>query len=147
MQTVTQLAQAVSAVIVAALTDVDADDLNSYVPTIDSNRIALVGVPAGTRSTLRPLDLNGATWEAEHVVRLQLWVKFDTGDAAACVQRARNIGALALQAIAASDGTGYSLSMDGTPLAAEVAPDVLSVAEIPYIVVTLSVTVWESGSV
>ncbi len=143
MQTVTTLAQAMADAIADAVPDIDAVDLNSYLPAVETRRAALVGVPTGSSTTLTPLTLGGE-WEALHRVRLQLWVKVDTGAADDSMERARNIGHLALIALARADGDGYALAPEGTPLLSEVGPDILSVAEVPYVLVTLTVTVWET---
>lgn len=147
MRTITAQATAMATAIRDACPEVDAVDLNSFLPLVDSRRVALVGTPTGGGSTLRPTNLQGTEWEAVHRVRLQLWVKVDTGAPAADVERAREVGHRALMALAAADGTGYSLQFDGTPLVAEAGPDVLEVAGVPYLLVTLTVTVWEAGAV
>jgi hypothetical protein len=148
MQTVTALAQAMADTIAAAVPAIDSVDLNSYLPAVDAQWVALIGVPTGSASDMRPLTLQGNEWEAVHRVRLQLWVKFDQGDADACMERARDVGFLALQALAANDGDGYSVAMEEErPLRCEVAPDILSVGDVPYLVVTLTATVWETGAV
>lgn len=147
MQTVTALAQAMADVLEAALPEIDAVALNNYLPAVDSTRVALVGAPTGSRGTLRPLTLDGAQWEAEHRVRLQLWVKVEQGDADASMALARDVGARALLALAAGDGGGYSLAMEDVPLESDVAPDLLVVGDVPYVLVNLTATVWETGEV
>lgn len=146
MQDVSVIAAAMVAVLVDALPELDAADLNSFYPAA-TERVALVGVPSGGASTLRPLTLQGEEWEAVHRVRLQLWVHLDTSDAATCMVTARDIGHRALVALAAHDGAGYELVMEGTPLQSEVGPDILSVGEVPHLLVTLTVQVWDAGAV
>ena len=144
MATVSEVTQALMDVLTAALPEIDASDLNSYLPAATTRSVALIGVPTGNVSTLQFTAL-GTGYEAAHRIRLQLWVSFNETDAE-CLERARDIGYRAMSALIAADGTGYELDVDGpdAPLSSEVGAEVLSVAEIPYLLVTVTANVWHA---
>lgn len=148
MSSVTQLTQSLIDVLTAALSEIDAADAAGYEPAIESQSIALIGTALGHSDEGHVYSMGWV--QTVHHIRLELWTKFDQGDAAACITRARDVGHRAIKALVAADGTGaYNLMAAGTGVAIMAATDsqMLVVNSAPYIRTVLTIPCWQKETV
>lgn len=145
MATATTVAEAVVAVIDAALSEVDAASTADYLPAVESQKVALIATALGHADEGH---VYSAGWmHVIHRLRLEFWTKVDQGDVATCVTRARDAGYRAMRALVAGDVTsGYTLASQNTMTYA-VDPQVVVVGDIPYFRGVLTVAVMQKETV
>lgn len=149
MATVTELAEALRAVVDAGLTDVDQSSVGSYTPALATEKIGLIIPPFRQREEGEWLDLSGTVLAVTHEIPLELWTKFtnDPTSLATCMQRARNVGLEAMRVIATGDGTGYVLAMEPPLFRLEVDDSFLEVNGNIFLRSRLTVRVYNEVSV
>jgi hypothetical protein len=137
-------------VILGALADIDEVSLDNYDPPVKTRSVALVLPPFGLRGRVGAIV--GLKTRLVHRIPCELWVKMDTGDLDAVMQRGRDIcleAACELQATAeigsALNGTVTLLGDDtgAAPFEWQVDENPIRVGNVAYIRATLFVTVTE----
>jgi hypothetical protein len=145
----TQVA-ALVATLEAGLPEVDSASTAGYLPAVDTQSIALIATALGHADEAY---YTSAGWmQVVHRVRLEFWVKFDVGNAEACITLARNIGYQAMRVLVAADVTGgYMLHAPahGTGMTGNVDPTPLDPGNsgIPFLRYTLTVPVMQKETV
>lgn len=142
--------------IVGALTDIDQVDTDSYLPPVLTRTAALVIPPFGQQTRIDILTTGGSRFEPvqqsgteSHRIRLEIWVKLDTGKLPATIKRARELPTLAIKAILANptlnnsvDRVGnYGGASNSTSIETETYDRPVTVDGVPYIVIQISVGV------
>ena len=79
---------------------------------------------------------------AVHRIPIEFWVKHD-GKPATTMQRARDVGAAALLALVAADGTGYTLNYSESVTFA-VDPGLTTINSVSWLVANMTVAVIET---
>lgn len=133
----------------ASLPDVDQAATDSYLPPVNTEKIALVIPPFEQASiTWRMTAKLGPVFRS-HRIRCEFWVKVDTGNLALTISRAREIGQRATTALlldrtleGAIQNIGvYGPGDAGMRIESEIASTPITIAGVPYIVHTLIVPV------
>jgi len=141
----TTLVNALLAVILADIADVDTVSSSDFTPAITMAKVAALSPAFELESSF--------TWEAlsddgivvTHRIPIEFWVKHD-GKPAATMQRARDIGASALSALVNNDGAGYELAFD-SPVTFTVDPGLTTVNSLSWLVATMFVSVRDVVSI
>jgi hypothetical protein len=140
MATVESLIAAVMAAIEADVTEVDYSDATSFLPAVTTQSVAMIAVPLGHSDEAR--DFSFGEIETIHRLRVQFWVRLVPGQEATAFPLARAINYRAMQALAAHDGTGYTLAVgDGGGMTGTVAEAIQDVNGAAYLLATLTVPV------
>lgn len=108
MTTPTAIAQTVLDTLKANIADIDFTSLASYLPAIQSNKIAVIGVAVGHQDEMSVLAFGIA--QMVHTLRYLVWTKVTQGQDAVSQKRARDFGYNAMQVLIANDEAGYSLN-------------------------------------
>jgi len=138
MSTVTEIAAAVVDVL-AGLAWLDAASASEYLPAAAGVQAAAFVVPYNQETRTLPDSLvSGMT--LVHVLTVEFWIQHRNGRAAETMQRARDAGTLAIAALLAHDGEGYTVARD---YAFEERIDAAPVEHmgVPWLVSTLRVPV------
>lgn len=140
MATVSSIASAI-ATVVDGVTGVDYASSTDYMPGVQTQSIAALVVPMSQASSGDiHMTLAGGKVEMVHRLPVEFWVKHAQGSASTTMQRAANIGTLAIAALLASDGSGYSLA-PGSTFEETIDNTFIEVGGQPYLVATLIVPV------
>ena len=139
------IVDAMLAVILADVADVDTVSSSDFAPAITTARVAALSPAFELESSFTWESLGGAEIVVTHRVPIELWVKHD-GKPATTMQRARDIGASALSALVDNDGTGYSLAFD-EPVSFSVDPGMTTVNSLSWLVATMFVSVRDAVSI
>jgi hypothetical protein len=147
MASVTEIAEAVLAVLDAGLEDVDFVSSTTYMPALQTANIALMGTPRGHSDEGY---FYSAGWlQATHRLRFEFWVKLVQGQEALYQARARDIGYEAMRVLVAHHGEGYVLqsAQGGIVLASSVEERAVVAGGLPYLVVSLIVPIMQKEAV
>lgn len=139
MATVQSIAEAIQTQM-ATISGVDYTSVDDYLPSIKTQSIACLVLPFGQTDTVTLSDFGPNTAAFTHRIKVEFWVKHVQGKANNTMQRAREIFRLAVFALLAGDGTGYTLSPD-LRIEGNVEQGFLTVESMPYLVATLYVPV------
>lgn len=147
MSTVSQICEALR-VRLSTLPGVDQSTIDEYLPPVKTEMIALV---------IPPLDQKSQTWWVSarrtplfqsYKIRCEFWIKLDTANLSLTLQRAREIGRLAIRALIAEPTLSGAVQLvgvygrDAKPLIeTEVADRPITIAGVPYMVATIVVPV------
>ena len=133
------------AVILADVADVDTVSSSDFAPAITTARVAALSPAFELESSFTWETMSGAEIVVTHRVPVEFWVKHD-GKPATTMQRARDIGASALSALVANDGTGYELVFS-EPVSFSVDPGMTTVNSLSWLVATMFVSVRDTVTV
>ena len=139
MTTPSSIVDAMLTAINAAVVDVDTVSASDFAPAIGTARIAALSPAFEVESRFQWETFDGSEVVAIHRLPIEFWVKHD-GKPAATMQRARDIGASALAALVAADGTGYELVFD-EPVSFSVDPGLTTINSLSWLVATMFVSV------
>lgn len=139
------LVDALLAVILADVADVDTVSSSGFTPAITTAKVAALSPAFELESSFTWEALGGGGIVVTHRIPIEFWVKHD-GSPAATMQRARNIGASALSALVDKDGTGYELAFDN-PVTFTVDPGLTTVNSLSWLVATMFVSVRDVVSI
>lgn len=136
-----------------ALSDVDQADLNSYLPPIRSAAVALVIPPLAQKTRAYTPTAGRGTWVFWHQIRCEFWIKLSSGDISSAVQRAREIGLQAINALL-TDTTlnnnnlriGWYGQSAGQVIESDVTDRPVEVGGVAYLVATVYVPVVDYGA-
>mgnify|MGYP000962019636 CR=1 FL=1 len=139
------IVDAMLAVILADVSDVDTVSSSDFTPAITTTKVAALSPAFELES--------GFSWEVlgvteivvTHRIPIEFWIKHD-GKPAATMQRARDIGASALSALVDNDGTGYELVFS-EPVSFSVDPGLTTVNSLSWLVATMFVSVRDAVSI
>lgn len=150
MSDVSAQVAALVATLEAGLSDIDYASTAGYLPAIDTQGVALIATALGHADD--GFYYSAGWLHVVHRVRLEFWVKFDVGNASACIALARDIGYRAMRVLVAADVTGgYTLvaSGEGAAMTGNVDPTPLDPGNsgIPFIRYTLTVPVMQKETV
>ncbi len=138
----------VDAMLLAINTDVaDVDTVSSsdFAPAITTTKVAALSPAFELESSFTWDTMSATDIVVTHRIPIEFWVKHD-GKPAATMQRARDIGASALSALVANDGTGYELVFS-EPVSFAVDPGLTTVNSLSWLVATMFVSVRDTVSV
>lgn len=139
------LVDALLAVILADITDVDTVSSSDFTPAITTAKVAALSPAFELESSFTWESLGGGSIVVTHRIPIEFWVKHD-GKPAQTMQRARNIGASALSALVDKDGAGYELAFD-SPVTFTVDPGLTTVNSLSWLVATMFVSVRDVVSI
>jgi hypothetical protein len=139
------LVDALLAVILADIADVDTVSSSDFTPAITTAKVAALSPAFELESSFTWEALGDDSIVVTHRIPIEFWVKHD-GKPAATMQRARNIGASALSALVDKDGTGYELAFDD-PVTFTVDPGLTTVNSLSWLVATMFVSVRDVVSI
>lgn len=140
MATLETVLAAVMAAIEADLPEIDQSSATSFLPAITTQSVALIAPPLGHSDETR--DFSFGEVETVHRLRLQFWVKLVPGLEATAFPLARAVCYRAMLALAAHDGTGYTLAVSADqPMTGQVADVPQDVNGQAYLLATLTVPV------
>ena len=141
----TSIADAMLSAINAAISDVDTVSSTEFTPSITTAKIAALSPAFDLESRFQWETLDGADVVVIHRIPLEFWVKHD-GKTTYTMTRARNIGAEAINALVAADGTGYELLFDD-PVTFSVDPALTTINSVAWLVATMFVSVRDTVTV
>lgn len=142
MATVTEIAEALAAVLDANVAGIDSVSTTEYLPAITTQTVACVVVPFDQRSIYTTDILGSVTVRATHWIQIEFWVRHDQGQISTSVQRVRNIAQLAAIALYTNDSTTYELDT-AEPMEANVLGEPVQIHDIPYLMASIIVPVWD----
>lgn len=145
MTATSTLVDAMLAVILADVADVDTVSSADFTPAITTRSIAALSPAFELESSYTWETLGGGSIVVSHRIPIEFWVKHD-GKPAATMQRARDIGASAMSALIDNDGTGYELAFD-EPVSFTVDPGLTTVNSLSWLVATMFVSVRDVVSI
>jgi hypothetical protein len=147
MTTLTQVALRLKSML-ETLPGVDQADLDSYLPPIATASIALVIPPFRTQIRVEPWGAARGHLQQSYRVPCEFWVKLDTGNLDQCLQRARDIGLYAAQALMSDPDLNGKVRRTGNfggdnrpGIEIEIVDRPVAIAGVPYIVVTVLVPI------
>jgi len=148
MTSVTDVATQLKAIL-AVLADVDESSLSSYTPAIKTQKIALLIVPFEQSGMMSYAGTGKHSLVHAHRISCEFWVKVDTGNVAAAVERGRDICLQAMRLIAANPTLNGSVLQVGSSLLGNqgrigeynILPRYEERGQIPYIIARLFVPV------
>lgn len=148
MTDVTDVATEIKSIL-SVLADVDQSSLNDYTPNITTQKAALLIVPFEQSGQMQYAGMGKNSYIHAHRIVCEFWVKVDTGNAAAAIQRGRDICLQAMRLIAANPTLNGSVMQVGSSLLGnagligqyDVLPRYEERGQIPYIVARLFVPV------
>ena len=141
----TTIVNAILSAIDAGVADVDATSATDFTPAVTTRSVAALS-PAFDLSTSFEWDTLGtAEIVAVHRIPIEFWVKHD-GKPATTMQRARDVGAAALLALVAADGTGYTLNYSESVTFA-VDPGLTTINSVSWLVANMTVAVIETVTI
>lgn len=151
MATVTQIAGLLKTAL-EALSDVDQADINTYLPPIKTQAVALVIPPLAQKTRAYTPTAGRGTWIFWHQIRCEFWVKLSSGDISSAVQKAREIGLQAINVLL-TDATlnnnslriGWYGQNTGQAIESDVADRPIEIGGVPYFVVTVYVPIVDYG--
>jgi len=111
MSTVTEIAGSIVTVL-AGLSWVDAASASEYLPAAITSDVCAFVVPYNQETRAVPDSLGGDGITMIHSLTVEFWVKHVNGQTAMTMQRARDAGTLAIAALLAHDGEGYSIARE-----------------------------------
>lgn len=131
----------------ATLPDVDQASIDTYLPPVETERIALIIPPLGQETRVDAQTPTRTINLQSHRIRCEFWVKIDTGKLALTLRRAREIGLDAIWLLLTDQTLGgvvshvgnYGQGSNQKTLTAEVADIPIEIGGVPYIVVTVIV--------
>ena len=137
MATIQEAVEALAEV-VQAVDGIDSAHTTSFLPALDAGSVVALLVPFEQEANYEQMDLSGQSLLCHHTTKAEFWVKHDTSDPERTLTTARNVGFLAMRAIVAGDGTGYTLDREQT-FRERVDTGFVTVANVPWLVVHLYV--------
>lgn len=91
---------------------VDAASDTTFQPAVTVASCCALVVPFGMESTSTPVDLAGDYHRVVYRIPVEFWCKHTPGNQAAVMTTARDAGTLAMAALLAGSGSGYSIAPD-----------------------------------
>jgi hypothetical protein len=155
MSTVTQIKLALKARL-SQLTDVDQAEIDSYLPPVKTQRIALVIPPFEQQTRVDVVTSAGSRFTqgtrlemCSHRLRCELWVKVDAANLAQTMRRASDIPLEAIRLLLSAQELGGSTSRVGNfgqgdnrwSITSETIDRPVEISGVPYIVVVVNVPV------
>lgn len=146
---ITQIANAITAVLTAAMPEIDASSVDDFLPAVATEDTALILPVFGQRSEFGTYNLSAGTNYQAHRLRVELWVKH-LGNVADTTGRTRERISQAVRALRTTPdlnlGDSFDVSyFDGRnydpTIEASVADEPIEVAGVPFILATLIVPV------
>lgn len=146
---ITQIADAITDVLTAAMTAIDASSVNDFLPAVATVDTALILPVFGQQSEFGTYNLQSGANYQSHRLRVELWVKH-LGNVADTTGRTRERIAQAVRALRSTPdlglGDSYDVSyFDGRnydpTIEASVADEPVEVAGVPFVLATLIVPV------
>lgn len=143
------IADAIEAVLTAAMPEIDASSANDFLPAVSTVDTALILPVFGQQSEFGTYNLNAGSNYQSHRLRVELWIKHQ-GDVSDTTERTRVRIAQAVRALRTTPdldlGDSYEVSyFDGRnydpTIEASVADEPIEVAGVPFILATLIVPV------
>jgi len=138
MTTPSALVDTILATINAAVADVDTVSSSDFTPAIGTAGIAALSPAFELASSFEWDTLGINEIVATHRIPVEFWVKHD-GKPATTMQRARDVGAAALLALVAADGTGYTLNYSEAATFT-VDPGLTTINSVSWLVANMTVT-------
>ncbi len=111
VSTVTAIAEALVAVL-RGLSWVDAASASEYLPSAVGSQVCAFVVPYNQETRALPSSLDDDTMTLTHVLTVEFWIQHRNGQAATTMQQARDAGTLAIAALLAHDGEGYTIARE-----------------------------------
>jgi len=139
------LVDAMLAVLLADIADIDTVSSSDFTPAITTKYVAALSPAFELESSFAWESLDGGSIVMTHRIPIEFWVKHD-GKPAATMQRARDIGTSAMAALVDNDGTGYELSFDD-PVSFTVDPGLTTLNSLSWLVATMFVSVRDVVSI
>lgn len=140
MATVKSIAEAINTQLLA-LDDVDFVSTDDFSPVIDSATVAALTLPFSQESVAKKV---GGFWIHVHRIRTEFWVKHVQGSESSTMDYARDIGRKAINALVATDGTGYTLHLP-SQFEYQVDQGMIQDTSLPWLVCVLVTTVQDDG--
>jgi hypothetical protein len=145
MTATSTLVDAMLAVLLADIADIDTVSSADFTPAVTTRSIAALSPAFELESSFAWESLGGGEIVVTHRIPIEFWVKHD-GKPTATMQRARDIGASAMAALVDNDGTGYELAFD-EPVSFTVDPGLTTVNSLSWLVATMFVSVRDVVSI
>lgn len=139
MATVTSITTAITGVL-GALSWVDVASADEFLPAAATSTCAAFVVPFGQETRAISDALDPDTMTLVHVLTVEFWVQHRNGAASTTMQIARDAGALAIAALLANDGSGYTIARDFA-FEERIDPAPTTHMGVPWVVVSLRVPV------
>ncbi len=139
MSTVTAIAEGIRAVL-AGLSWVDAASIDDFLPAATAPTVAAFVVPFEQTSAVLVDSLSAGEITLIHTLTVEFWIQHRNGFAAETMQRARDAGTLAIAALLAHDGDGYTVARE-YQFEERITPQFVSHLNVPWLITTLRVPV------
>jgi len=143
--TVTSIATALMDTLNTALADVDYASIDEYLPSVKTEKVALLVTPAGQADVGR-FQSFASNLELTHRIRCEFWVKIDKADMAATMSRAREIPLDAMRILLSNDGASYELAPN-TEMESSTTDGPVTTGNASYLVAALIVPCWNQVEV
>ena len=141
----TTIVNAILSAIDAGVADVDTTSSTDFTPAITTKSVAALSPAFELASSFEWDTLGAAEIVVTHRIPIEFWVKHD-GKPATTMQRARDVGASALSALVAADGTGYTLNYSEAATFT-VDPGLTTINSVSWLVANMTVTVIETVTI
>ena len=146
MSTVTQICDALITRL-KTLPGVDQSSRDVYLPAIESQYISLIIPPLGQQTQVWTQTARRTPLFQSHRIRCEFWVKLDSGDIPGTLQRAREIGLLAIRSLLDEPTLGgvvqnvghFGPGSNQMSIECDVAETPVVAAKVPYLVATVIV--------
>lgn len=148
MSTITQIVEAL-ATLLTTLDEVDQVAVDSYLPPVKTQTVALVFPPFGQESLVQATTPARSVLMQSHRIPCEFWCKLSTGNVATTVLRAREIGLAAIRLLVSDQSLGGTVSRVGhygegsnrLAISALVEDRPVEVGGVPYIICKVVVPV------
>lgn len=148
MSTVSQICEALR-VRLAALPGVDQSSIDSYLPPVETDGIALVIPTLGMETQVWSQTARRTPLFQSHRIRCEFWVKLNTGNLRLTLERAREISLMAIRDLLAEPTLNgvvqhvghFGPGSNQLAISAEVTEVPVQIAGVPYLVATVIVPV------
>ena len=138
MSTVTEIADAVRDVLAGLDWVTYASDVD-FLPPVNQADVCALVLPFDQNSTATA-DSLGDTITLIHLLNVEFWVQHRSGEAARTLRIGRDAGTLAIAALLAQDGEGYTIARE-YQFTERIEPQFVTHLNVPWLVASLRVPV------
>jgi hypothetical protein len=144
MATVSYIAAAIASQL-TALSFVDKASATEFTPAVTGVNCVAFVIPFDQESTAEVRNLDGDI-ALRHILTVEFWTQIRNNRIADAMTTARDAGALAITALVANDGDGYSLASD-IGFRERIYSEPVTHAGVPWIITSLRVPVENEVSI
>ncbi len=141
MATVASIADAIN-VQLLALDDVDIVSTDNFTPAIETATVAALTLPFSQETSAKAIGQGSLLFV--HRIRTEFWIKFVQGSEADTMDRAMDLGRLAINRLYTNNGTGYQLHLP-SQFEYQVDQGMLQDTALPWLVCVLVTPVQDNG--